>query len=267
MKKTNLPAMPFYIGDWKKDPGIQVLTREQKMIWFEMLMLMWESAERGYLTINSKPIPDEMLAVALNLDNQNLTKTLTLFDELGLYSRRESDGAIYSRKQIEIIELSEKRKNAGIQGGNPNLVKVRLTKKQAKGLSNAVNENEIINTNVINNELVLKEEHILQKFIKKNCPNISKLKKQLTFQESEKLFSEFTHPELQSVIEAMENYKPLSSKSISVNLTIRNWIKRDKQNGTDRKSSTRGSIDFNKWEREIRIARGEMPDVVPGAIQ
>lgn len=154
-KKKNLPAMPFYIGDWKKDPGIQVLTREQKMIWFEILMLMWESSERGYLTINNKPITNEMLAVALNLDNQNLSKTLTSFKELGLYSCRESDGAIYSRKQVEIIELSEKRKNAGIQGGSPILVKHRLSKKKAKGLANTENESVSVNENEIDIKLVM----------------------------------------------------------------------------------------------------------------
>ena len=147
--------MPFYIGDWKKDPGIQVLTREQRMIWFEMLMLMWESAERGYLTINGNPIPDEMLAVALNLDNQILSKTLTTFETLGLFSRRENDGAIYSRKQVEIVELSEKRKNAGIQGGNPNLVNQKSTKSVEEGLPNAVNENE--NTNEDLTLIVLNE--------------------------------------------------------------------------------------------------------------
>ena len=148
--------MPFYIGDWKKDPAVQVLTREQKMIWFEMLMLMWESAERGYLTINNKPMTNERLAVALNLDNQKLSTTLTLFDELGLYSRRESDNAIYSRKQVEIVELSEKRKNAGIKGGNPILVNQELSKLQARGLPNAIDID--INKDVINNINVLWSE-------------------------------------------------------------------------------------------------------------
>jgi len=133
-KKKDLPAMPFYIGDWKKDPAVQVLTREQKMIWFEMIMLMWESKERGYLTINGKPYTNEMLSTSLNLDNQRLTKTLTLFDNLGLYSKRKSDNAIYSRMIVKIIELSEKRKNAGKKGGNPKLLKQRLSKSEPKGL-------------------------------------------------------------------------------------------------------------------------------------
>jgi len=111
------------------------------------------------------------------------------------------------------------------------------------------------------------EPHILQKFILENCPNISLLENQLTHKDAEKLFSEFSETELQVVIEAMENYKPLVKKYKSVNLTMRNWLRRDRENGTNNRKSPRGTIDFSKWESEAKIARGEMPDMVPGTIQ
>lgn len=123
MKKKDLPYLPFYIGDWKKDPAVQTLTLEQKMIWLELIFLMWESEERGYLTINKKPIPEETLAFMLNLDKQKLQIWLTSFESLNLFSRRETDNAIYSRKILNIINLSETRRNAGLLGGNPYLVK------------------------------------------------------------------------------------------------------------------------------------------------
>jgi len=115
--------------------------------------------------------------------------------------------------------------------------------------------------------LVKIEGHPLQVHIKNNCPNISKLKTQLTYAEAERLVVEFPNDGLQAVIEAMENYKLLAQKSISVNLTIRNWIRRNQQNGTNRKNYTRGSVDINKWDRELKIARGEMPDLDAGAIK
>ena len=49
-KKHDLPAMPFYFGDWFKCPEVRAMNLETRMIWFEMLGLMWESTERGYLT-------------------------------------------------------------------------------------------------------------------------------------------------------------------------------------------------------------------------
>jgi hypothetical protein len=149
-KKKDLPAMPFYIGDWKKDPAVQILSREQQMIWLDMLFLMWESKERGFLTINGNPFSDEMLSNALKLDNQSLTTILTYFGDLGLFSRRESDNAIYSRKIIKLVELSNKRKNAGSMGGNPNLVKQKLSKKEAKGKAITESENENENKDLIN---------------------------------------------------------------------------------------------------------------------
>jgi len=117
----------------------------------------------------------------------------------------------------------------------------------------------------------IKEEpgnsHILQKFILENCPNISLLTNQLTQKEAEKLFAEYTETELQSVIEGMENYKPLNKKYKSVNLTMQNWLRRDRENGTNHKKSPRGTIDFSKWESEHKIARGEMSDMVSSSIQ
>jgi hypothetical protein len=157
-KKCDLPAMPFYIGDWKKDPAVQILNREDKMIWLELIFLMWESKERGYLTVNNKPMTTEMIAIALNLDNQTTTKRLTSFADIGLFSRRESDGAIYCRKIVNIVELSNKRKNAGKQGGNPNLVNQDLTKNGVRGYPNAETENE--NINEINNDFKKDSETI-----------------------------------------------------------------------------------------------------------
>ncbi len=155
-KKEDLPAMPFYIGDWKKDPAVSVLTREEKYIWIEIMMLMWESKERGYLTINGKPYTEPMLSKSLNLDNQRLTECLTYFESLDLFSRRESDGAIYSRFQVKLVDIQNKRKTAGSKGGNPNLINQNLNKNKASGYPNAENENENETENI--NEIKINPE-------------------------------------------------------------------------------------------------------------
>jgi hypothetical protein len=33
MSKDKLPALQFYTGDWRKDPGVQALDHELKGIW------------------------------------------------------------------------------------------------------------------------------------------------------------------------------------------------------------------------------------------
>jgi hypothetical protein len=40
---TKLPALQWYPADWRKDPGVQALSLHDRMVWFEMLMLMHES--------------------------------------------------------------------------------------------------------------------------------------------------------------------------------------------------------------------------------
>jgi hypothetical protein len=118
-----LPAFQFYPADWRKDPGIQALSRHDRSVWFDLLCIMHESDERGVLLLAGKPIPEEALARMLNLDNQEVKQTLSTLLTYGVASRREEDGAIYSRRMVNDQKTIEMRRNAGKQGGNPVLLK------------------------------------------------------------------------------------------------------------------------------------------------
>lgn len=82
-------------------------------------------------------------------------------------------------------------------------------------------------TNVNVKEEVKEEEkeelHSIQKYIKKNLSNVSKLKKQLTFEECERLLKEFDSELVKKTLDDMENYSNLK-KYTSVNLTLRKWM-------------------------------------------
>lgn len=73
-----------------------------------------------------------------------------------------------------------------------------------------------------------KEEymHPLCKWIKSELKNVSKITNQLTNEEAERLLNNFEKDSVKIILEAMENSKDLSKKNTSVNLTIRNWIRR-----------------------------------------
>ncbi len=122
-----LPALQFYGGDWHKDPGIKALGYFDRGVWFEMLLMMHESEERGVLLLNGLPMSDEALQQALKLDNQIFKDTLTKLLTYGVARRRESDGAIYSKRMVEDEKLRKIRKEAGKMGGNPNLVNQNTT--------------------------------------------------------------------------------------------------------------------------------------------
>ena len=124
---SKLPAIQFYPGDWRKDPGVQALSFHDRGVWFEIILLMHESDERGKLLLNGKPMPEQALARLLGLDNQNLTNTLTTLLDFGVASRCEETGAIMCRRMLRDEKLRNIRKEAGSKGGNPVLLKQKRT--------------------------------------------------------------------------------------------------------------------------------------------
>ena len=124
---SKLPAIQFYPGDWRKDPGVQALSFHDRGVWFEIILLMHESDERGKLLLNGKPMPEQALARLLGLDNQNLTNTLTTLLDFGVASRCEETGAIMCRRMLRDENLRNIRKEARSKGGNPVLLKQKST--------------------------------------------------------------------------------------------------------------------------------------------
>ena len=108
MKKHDQPYMPFFIGDWKKAPEIQSLSLEARGLWIEMLFLMWESTEKGYLTINGNKICIEKLSRLVGISIEKIEKILLELEENNVYSKTK-DGVIFSRRMVKDAEISLKR--------------------------------------------------------------------------------------------------------------------------------------------------------------
>jgi len=116
------PSFQFYPADWRKDPGVQALNFHDRGVWFEMLCLMHESQQRGKLTLNGRPMPEEALARLLGLDKQNLTRALSTLSDFGVSAVCPESGAIMSKRMVRDEALTEIRRNAGKLGGNPSLL-------------------------------------------------------------------------------------------------------------------------------------------------
>lgn len=138
-KKHDLPYMPFYWGDWFKCPEVRALSPEARCLWFEMLGLMWESTERGFLTLNGKPMSKETIGRCLGFAIDLLSRLLSELEQFGVYSVR-ADGAIYNRRMVRDAEISSKRAIAGKIGAD--LRWQNDSKTIAKGMANADNEDE-----------------------------------------------------------------------------------------------------------------------------
>lgn len=133
-KSDKLPALQFYPGDWRKDVGVQSLSYHDRGVWFEMLMLMHESEQRGKLLLNGAPMPMDALAKVLGLDNQILTNTLTTLATYGVTSICENTGAIMCRRMVRDEHIREIRKKSGRMGGNPALVNQKSNQSATTGV-------------------------------------------------------------------------------------------------------------------------------------
>jgi hypothetical protein len=131
MASSKLPAIQFYPGDWRKDVGVQALSFHDRGVWFEILLLMHGSEQRGVLTLNGKAMTDEALARVLGLDKQTLTTTLTNILDTGVASRNDSSGALMSRRMVRDEDLRAVRAKCGKLGGNP-ILKGRTTTEKDK---------------------------------------------------------------------------------------------------------------------------------------
>ena len=130
-KKDDLPYFPFYVGDWRKATDVQALPLETRAVWFEMLCYMWESTERGYLTVNGKPLPEKVLARMIGLSEIEMKTHMGIIFDFGVASLRESDGAIYSRRMVKDQYIREVRQKAGSKGGKKSFaVSLAQAKKQ-----------------------------------------------------------------------------------------------------------------------------------------
>lgn len=120
---AKLPAIQFYPGDWKKDIGVQSLSFHDRGVWFEILLLMHESEQRGILILNGQAMSEDALSRIIGLDKQNLTTTLTNLLTYGVASRDDATGALMSRRMVRDENLRKVRQESGKLGGNPVLVK------------------------------------------------------------------------------------------------------------------------------------------------
>ena len=165
-KKKDLPAMPFYVGDWLKCPEVRALSPDYRGLWFDMLCYMWESTERGVMiNPNGKPYSDSEIIRMVGLDNQNSGNWLTILLDNGVCLRRE-DGAIFSKRMVKDEKLRQIRKESGSKGGNPKLLDNQLDNQQ----DNLLSEDES------KDEIVIDYEFILNLY-KDLCPNMAKVEK------------------------------------------------------------------------------------------
>jgi uncharacterized protein YdaU (DUF1376 family) len=113
---VNLPHIQFYVGDWRKDMGIQSLSYHHRGVWFELLLLMHCSEERGKLVLNGRPMTSSGLARLLGMTEGEVKDAVDVLIASGVASR-EATGAVVNRRMVREEEIRRKRVEAGSKGG------------------------------------------------------------------------------------------------------------------------------------------------------
>ena len=248
-KKYDLPAMPFYVGDWLKCPEVRALPPDYRGLWFDLICFMWESTERGVMVKpNGKPYTDTDIVRMVGLDNQNTGFWLTHLLDNGVCSRR-SDGAIFSKRMIKDEKLRILRREIGKRGGNPNILVNRTLKSEVN--QNIENENENENEDVIkknkDNRGVGKEGKRKNKEVKtKYLDSVF-----LATNEYEKLVERFGKSGTSARIENLNN--GIMSKGYKYKShyhTILSWEKRNERTGTHNQNT---GNDTERVERKKQL--------------
>lgn len=116
MADKKLPAIQWYPGDWRKDPGVQALDYASRGIWFEVLMLMHESEQRGRLMLNGRAMPDAAIARILGIPEADWKQTRSTLLSYGVASEDEN-GAFICRRMVKDEALRQNKIQAGRKGG------------------------------------------------------------------------------------------------------------------------------------------------------
>jgi hypothetical protein len=123
-KKDDLFYQKWVWTEWFASMDVQTMHPIAQWIWFNMLGLMWLSNERGYLTQNGKPLTLEELALLFrHLTFAEFEQYFAIIEKKGLFSVRETDGAIYSRKILSDLAKSAKLAEQGRRGGEAHWAK------------------------------------------------------------------------------------------------------------------------------------------------
>jgi hypothetical protein len=100
MTTKKLPSFQFYPGDWMKDPSLRRCSHAAKGLLMDLLCLMFEAAERGVLASGGQAWSDDEIISAVGGDPATAATALQELLQKGALSRREDDGAIYSRRVV-----------------------------------------------------------------------------------------------------------------------------------------------------------------------
>lgn len=99
-KSGRFPWMKWWPSRWRGDPAVQACSLAARGAWHEILNVMQQEDSDGVLLIGGEPPDAETIARLLGCTEREWKAAEAELDKRRVWSRRESDGAIYCRSTV-----------------------------------------------------------------------------------------------------------------------------------------------------------------------
>jgi hypothetical protein len=131
MTSKKSPGFWFFTGDWLKDSELRFCSLFARGLLVDLLCLMFEAKEQGYLSKpDGSPRLDEEIVAAIS--GASVEEKLAALKELeasGVLDR-DNRGVLFSRRLARLAEISKTRSKVGSKGGSKTQAKPQANAKQ-----------------------------------------------------------------------------------------------------------------------------------------
>ncbi len=114
------PSFQFYPGDWLNDAALRMCSVGARGLWIDMICIMHQGSDYGYLKVNGKVILPSNLARMTGATFDDVEGWLCELEGAGVFSKDDT-GCIFSRRMIRDEQIRQARAAGGVKGGNPAL--------------------------------------------------------------------------------------------------------------------------------------------------
>jgi len=117
--EKRLPWFKFYPDNWRADADLARCSLEARGLWIEMIVYMAGVDRVGYMVAqNGAALTPSEIAGVCRTSPRTAVRLLNELELAGVFSR-DSSGVIFSRKLVSDFAKSQKHKEHGKKGGNP----------------------------------------------------------------------------------------------------------------------------------------------------
>ena len=120
MKKA--PSFQFYPADWLNDLKLQTCDMSAQGILINMICLMHQSDNYGYLLINGSKPDHKTIIKLLRTHHRTFINGVNQLLLCGALKQTEG-GIYYCERMVKDEHIRQVRRESGLKGGNPNLKK------------------------------------------------------------------------------------------------------------------------------------------------